>query len=74
MWRQVISQAAGRSHAAVCGGLPQLCHLTQQEVDLLLLARNDLVQLFDQVFRGGGFDLQIGQTLVDGFVVRHRRI
>jgi hypothetical protein len=62
---QFVAQAAKRRAAAVLLLLLDLAQLAQQQVDLLLLARNDLVEVFHQVFGEAELDLQIRQALVD---------
>src|SRR3989338_8258977 len=60
--RQVVA-GAGRGGGAGLGQLPaQLADLAQQEVDLLLLADDDLVEFVQQVFAEAGLDLQVGQA------------
>jgi hypothetical protein len=68
---QLITQAATGGLCAVGCGLPQLGHFAQQLVNLLLLARNDVIQLLNQVFRVSGLDFKIGQTLVCGVGMCH---
>lgn len=56
---QVIAQAAPWWRCAVCRWLPQFGHLAQQQVNLLLLADNDLIQLLNQVFGVSRLDFKI---------------
>lgn len=51
--------------ASVGDLLAELRDFTDQRVDLLLLANDDLVQLVEQVFIEAGLDLQVGQAMVD---------
>ena len=50
--------------------LAQLAHFAQQEVNVLLLAHDDGVELVQQVFLKTDLDLQIGQALVGDVVGR----
>ena len=63
MRRQFFTQVAHRAGAPVRDLLPELADLASQGVDLLLLAKDDLVQLIQQVFAEAGLDLQLGQAL-----------
>lgn len=71
MRRQVITQAAPSVQCAFWRWLPKLGHLAQQQVNLLLLARNDLVQMLNQVFGVGGLDFKIRQALFCGVWICH---
>ena len=71
MRRQVVEQTARRTQAAVCGRLPQFSDLAQQQVNLLLLAHDDVVELLQLILAKGGFDFQMGQALIGSFVVGH---
>ena len=65
MWWQVITKGALIVLDGFRSGLPQVNQLAKQLGNLLLLVRNNFVQLFDQVFGVGCLDFQICQTLVD---------
>ena len=70
---QVVAQAAKRRRAAILLLLLDLAELAHQLVKLLLLARDDLVEVFHQVFGEAELDLQIRQALLDaalGIVVK----
>ena len=71
MWWQVIAQAAPCGLCAVCRRLPQRSHLAQQQVNLLLLARNDSIQLLNQVFGVSRLDFKISQALICVFWICH---
>ena len=60
---QVVAQIARHANALAWGGLSKVADLSNQRVDLLLLADDDLVQLIQQVFGEAGFDLKINQAL-----------
>lgn len=64
MRRQVIPQAAYVAWQAIICRLAQFSHLADQQINLLLLANDDLVELLQQVFGETGLDLQLGQALV----------
>jgi len=68
---QVVAQIARRSQTAIGAGLAQAGNLVDQQVDLFLLADDDLVELVKQVFCVAGFDLQLGQTVVGIFFRIH---
>ena len=68
MRRKVVAGPAEHAAAGVGHLLAQPLDFTQQCVDLLLLADNDLVQLVEQVFVKAGLDLKLGQSVVDGVV------
>ena len=68
MRRQIVTQVACNP-AAFDGRLAQIGKLTDQCVDLLLLANHHQVQLLQKVLRVGGLDLQLGQPVFD-FVYR----
>jgi hypothetical protein len=76
--RQVVAQVA--LCPAVAFALPighllaQPGHLADQLVDLVLLADDDLVELVEQVFGVGGFDLKVCQALVTDVGVLHAPI
>ena len=61
---QFLAQVARHRNPAFGCRLAQVSQLTKQQVDLLLLADDDLVQLVQRIFSEAGFDLQIGQALV----------
>lgn len=69
--RQVIAQVARRTSAPVIGRLAEFCDFTQQRVDLLLLADDDLVKLLQQVFGKCRLDLQVNEALLN--VIGSRR-
>jgi len=65
MRRQIIPQAARRTHTAIRWRLLlQVSDLADQGVDLLLLAHDDAVEFVEQVFGEAGLDLELGQALV----------
>ena len=74
MRRQVVACPAENTAAGVRNLLPELVHLANQGVDLLLLADDDLVQLVEQVFIEAGLDLKLGQAVVYGVVGLHAAI
>ena len=43
---------------------PQLAHFAHQGIDLLLLPKDGLVELFQPVLAEAGLDFQIGQALI----------
>lgn len=57
MRRQIVTQVARSTQAAICAGLAQFGDRINQHVNLLLLPNNDFVELVDQVFCVAGFDL-----------------
>lgn len=63
MRRQLIAQAPWRARFSVRNLLPKLGQLTNQQIELPLLANDDQVELIDHVFGEAGLDLQISQTL-----------
>ena len=65
MRRQFVPCPSECSAASVGDLLAELRDFTDQRVDLLLLANDDLVQLVEQVFIETGLDLQVGQAMVD---------
>ena len=71
MGRQFIPQVAARAYAAFGDGLAQVGDFANQLVDLLLLANNDLVQLFKQILLEAGLDLEIRQALPSVVCVFH---
>ena len=54
--RQLVTQAAKPTRVAVGRLLAQLADLADQRLDLLLLLKNCLVELFHQVFGEAGLD------------------
>ena len=64
MRRQFVAQVARCAHAAIGAGLAQLAQFADQQVDLLLLAHDDFVELIELVFGEAGLDFQLGQALV----------
>lgn len=73
MRRQLVAQAAERRRA-LGRLLAQVGHVALQAVDLLLLAHNDLVQLFQQVVGETGLDLQVEQPAFDVLRIFHAGI
>ena len=65
MWWLVVTKNALIVQYAFRSVLPRFNHFANQLGYLLLLVRDDFVQLFDQVFGVGCLDFQISQTLVD---------
>jgi hypothetical protein len=58
--RQFVTPAA-RNTGARCGRLlPELEHIARQQIDLLLQAKNGLVEFFEQVFLETRLDFQAG--------------
>lgn len=72
MWRLVITKNVLIVQYAFRSVLPQFNHLANQLGYLLLLVRDDFVQLFDQVFSVGCLDFQISQTLVGDVCYCHK--
>ena len=68
MRRQVVAGPAERAATGFGHLLAQPLDFTQQCVDLLLLADDDLIELVEQVFVEAGLDLQLGQAVVGGVV------
>jgi len=74
MRRQFIAQIA-LPDLATFGLLPaQLDHFAQQQIQLLLLAKDGLVQLVQQVFGVAGLDLQFSQAGIGVVRLVHARI
>ena len=71
MGRHFFAQVARHADFPVSGRLSKVTYLENQNVDLLLLADDDLVQLIQQIFGEAGLDLEIGQALVDVVWVLH---
>ena len=63
--RQFIPQATKTAAAAIGRVLTQLAHLADERVDLLLLLKNGLVELLDQVFGKAGLDFKVHQAFVN---------
>ena len=68
MRRQLVAGPAERAATGFGHLLAQPPDFTQQCVDLLLLADDDLIELVEQVFVEAGLDLQLGQAVVGGVV------
>lgn len=64
MRRQFVAQAAKRRGAFGCL-LAQVGHFALQPIYLLLLADDNLVELFQQIIRKAGFDFQLLQAAFD---------
>ena len=62
---QVVAQATRGANGFVSVWLPERGDLSNQAVNLLLLADYDCVQLLQQVFGKAGLDFQIGQALIN---------
>ena len=62
---QVVASTPGVDGTGIMGRLAQLADVANQQVNLLLLADDDLVELLQQVFAKAGLDFQIGQALVN---------
>ena len=65
MRRHVVTQAARRISAVAGHRLPQCGDLANQQIDLLLLANHNRVELFEQVFGKAGLDLQRVEALLN---------
>ena len=65
MWGQFITKATKATCAAVGRLLAQVAHFANECLNLLLLLKNGLVELLDQVFGETGLDLKIHQSFVD---------
>ncbi len=63
---QVVTQVAARGSAGLRRLFAQFADLPQQQIDLLLLADDDLVQFVEQVFLKAGLDFQFSQALFSG--------
>lgn len=68
--RYLVAQAA-EGGAALGRLLAQVGHFAHQPVYLLLLAHDDLVELFQHVVRKAGLDLQLQQAAFDVLQVIH---
>ncbi len=67
-------QTARHDDFAIRAALPKLGNFQNQQVDLPLLADDDLVELIHHVFGEAGLDLQIGQALFNFVRGFHYRI
>jgi hypothetical protein len=74
MWRQFVAQTAKTRPVCCRKVLAKLDQFTRQLVDLLLLAKNGLVQLVQKVVGKRGFDLERRQALFSGVRVFHSTI
>ena len=61
---QLITGPAEPAAARIKHLLAKPFDLAHQGVDLLLLANDDLIELFQQVFREAGLDFPLGQAAV----------
>lgn len=73
MGREFVGGAAVSVGVAVRHLLANLPNLAHQQVNVLLLADDDLVELIQQVFGETGLDFQIGESLLGGLGVFHER-
>ena len=70
----LVTQRAWGALSGFGQAFAQQAQLVQQQIDLLLLAVELIVQLFQQVVAVGGLDLQIDQAALDGLGNVHARI
>lgn len=65
MWRHVVAQAALRICVVVRRWLAKFSDFADQQINLLLLANHDLVELLEKVFAKAGFDFQLIQAMLN---------
>ena len=66
MGRDFVLQAAEFPGLGNLDLLAQIAHFLQQQVDLLLLAINGQIQLFEQILGETDFDFELGEARFHG--------
>jgi len=62
---QLVTQAGETARATVWRLLAQLTDFANERINLLLLLKNSLIELFHQVFGEAGLDLKVHQAFVN---------
>ncbi len=62
MWRDIVAQISLVAERFRLHQLVQLAHLCLQKIDLLLLAKDSAVELFQMIFSEAELDLEFGNS------------